>query len=203
MSGTVFIDRDGVICRNRSDYVKSWQEFVFLPHALNALTTLHQAGYQVVIVTNQSAIGRGLMSLETLDDIHTRMTTAIEQHGGRITKIFYCPHHPNENCNCRKPRPGMLHAAAEMLDIDLSQAYMIGDACTDIQAGQAVGCRSFLVLTGRGVAQLSLTLRYSKASFQVVPNLDVAVEHIITNNAEASTQPAFSGNYNRPTSSTL
>ena len=186
MKGIVFIDRDGVICENRHDYVKSWSEFVFLPNALEALAKLTKDGYKIIIVTNQSAVGRGLMDLETLHDIHARMATIIEQHGGRVTRIFYCPHHPDEQCQCRKPQPGMFLAAARELGVELNQAYMIGDACTDIQAGQTVGCRSFLVLTGRGLSQLSLTMHRAKTNFHVVPGLDVAVEHIISNGDSAS-----------------
>ena len=181
MQKTVFIDRDGVICENRADYVKNWDEFAFLPNALEALAALKQAGYRVIIVTNQSAVGRGLMSLETLQDIHTRMANAIREAGGEVEQILYCPHRPEDCCDCRKPQPGMLKQAAECLQIDLADAYMIGDAYSDIQAGQTVGCTSFLVLTGRGLAQLPLTLRHATANFHVVPHLDVAVKHIISN----------------------
>ncbi len=190
MPGTVFIDRDGVICENRSDYVKSWREFVFLPNALQALVALYQNGYQVIVVTNQSAVGRGLMSLETLFDIHTRMAAEVEQHGGHIAQIFFCTHRPGENCYCRKPRPGMLLAAAQMLNFDLTTSYIIGDACTDIQAGQAVGCRSFLVLTGRGLAQLPATFLHATTTFHVVSDLEAAVEHIVNNGWRANSADA-------------
>ena len=195
MQKIVFIDRDGVICENRADYVKNWQEFEFLPNVLEALAVLNQAGYKVVIVTNQSAIGRGLMSLADLQDIHTRMVNVVRQAGGDIEEIFYCPHQPEDQCYCRKPQPGMLNEAAEKLNIDLSRAYMIGDACTDIQAGQAVDCTSFLVLTGRGLAQLSLTLRQASANFHVVPHLDVAVKHIISNDQRRLTHLKQTTNY--------
>lgn len=186
MQKTVFIDRDGVICENRADYVKDWTEFIFLPNALEALAELKQAGYRVVIVTNQSAVGRGFMSLETLQDIHERMITAIRQAGGEIEHVFYCPHQPEDSCDCRKPQPGMLKQAAELLQINLAETYMVGDAYSDIQAGQAVGCTSFLVLTGRGLAQLPLTLRNATTNFHVVPHLDVAVKHIISNGQNRS-----------------
>ena len=191
MKEAVFIDRDGVICENRSDYVKSWSEFVFLPNAVKALAALHQAGYSIIIVTNQSAVGRGLIDLDTLHGIHVRMEAIIEEHGGHIEEILYCPHHPDDGCYCRKPQPGMLMAAAQSLNLDLHNSYMIGDACTDIQAGQAAGTKSFLVLTGRGMAQLPLTLRYATGNFQVVPRLDVAVEHIINSKRANDIQPGF------------
>ncbi len=194
MRETIFIDRDGVICENRSDYVKSWSEFVFLPNVFKPLAVLNQAGYRVIVVTNQSAVGRGLMSLEALHDIHARMTAAIEKHGGEIEHILYCPHRPEDNCDCRKPQSGMLLTAAQMLGIDLNNSYMIGDACTDIQAGQAVGCRSFLVLTGRGMTQLPETFRQATTIFYVMSNFGVAVKHILNNGRHTSPEailPAY------------
>jgi len=187
MKGTVFLDRDGVICENRPDYVKSWDEFVFLPQTFTALAALNQAGYRVIVVTNQSAVGRGLLSPETLHEIHSRMITAIQQHGGHIDRVVHCPHRPDDNCNCRKPRPGMLLTVAQELGLDLRQAYLIGDAYSDIQAGQAVGCRCSLVLTGRGQAQLPLALGqappygeyYATTGFQVAADLNEAVKRIL------------------------
>jgi D-glycero-D-manno-heptose 1,7-bisphosphate phosphatase len=177
----VFIDRDGVICENHDDYVKSWPEFSFLPNSLEALAKLTQAGYRIIVVTNQSAVGRGLLDLETLHDIHSRMIAIVEQHGGRIERVMVCPHRPEDKCRCRKPQPGMLLTAAQELGLDLTSAFMIGDACTDVQAGQAAGCRSFLVLTGRGLSQLAMTMHQAKTNFHVVPGLDIAVEHILNN----------------------
>lgn len=185
MKGVVFLDRDGVICENRADYVKSWQEFVFLPNTLAALADLKRDGYRIIVVTNQSAVGRGLMTLKELNYIHAQMMNTIQQHGGYIEQVIYCPHRPEDNCDCRKPRPGMLLAAAKMFNIDLQQSYMIGDACSDLQAGQAVGCRCFFVLTGRGLAQLPSTLHHTTSSFQIVPDLRVAVKHILNNGWQA------------------
>lgn len=177
--GAVFLDRDGVICENRSDYVKSWDEFVFLPNALDAVTALHQAGLRIIIVTNQSPIERGIFNIQRLDDIHRRMVDTIEAHGGQIEKILYCPHHPKTCCNCRKPKPGMLLQAAETLNINLAQSFMVGDAATDIMAGQAVDCQSLLVLTGRGQQQLPIALKQASSDFRVVAGLPEAVKHIL------------------------
>jgi len=115
----VFLDRDGVINHNRSDYVKSWKEFVFLPGALEAIARLAASAYAIVVVTNQSAIGRGIIPVEAVDDIHRRMVRRVQSAGGRIDAVSLCPHRPDEGCLCRKPAPGMLWEAAGQLSIDL------------------------------------------------------------------------------------
>lgn len=189
MGGVVFLDRDGVINENRPDYVKSWSEFEFLPGSLKALAALHRAGYRIVVVTNQSGVGRGLISRETLHDIHARLLATVRQYGGDIEHVLYCPHRPEDDCHCRKPQPGMLLAAANALKIDLRQSFMVGDAFTDIQAGQAAGCRCFLVLTGRGLSQLSTSLNQAANGFQVVPDLNAAVEHILDDSWRISAMP--------------
>ncbi len=180
----VFVDRDGVICRNRSDYVKSWEEFVFLPGALEALTELARTDLYIVIVTNQSAINRGIVSAETVEEINSRMVLAIEAAGGRVDRVMYCPHRPDEHCACRKPQPGMLVMAAEDLGLDLAHSYLIGDAETDMQAGRAVGCRRYLVLTGRGRRQLVRSLICGKLDFVVKWNLKAAAKVIVRQKSE-------------------
>jgi histidinol-phosphate phosphatase family protein len=148
---TIFLDRDGVINRNlENDYVKCWEEFEFLPNALEAIQNLTEAGYQLIIVTNQSCINKGIISPATLDTIHRRMVAEIEANGGSIRAIYHCPHREEEGCDCRKPRPGMLIQAAAEHAVDLSTACLIGDSIRDIAAGQQAGCRTFLVLTGHG-----------------------------------------------------
>lgn len=178
MRRAVFIDRDGVICRNRDDYVKSWGEFVFLPGALEALAQLARTDLYIVIVTNQSAINRGIVSAETVEDINTRMVLAIEAAGGRVDRVMYCPHRPDERCACRKPQAGMLLLAAKNLGVDLAHSYLIGDAETDMQAARAVGCRRYLVLTGRGRRQLMHSLVCGKLDFVVKWNLKAAAKVI-------------------------
>ena len=146
---TVFLDRDGVINRNLDDdYVKSWSEFEFLPHSLDAIRLLTHAGYQLIIVTNQACINKGILSSKALDKIHRKMLAEIENTGGRIHAIYYCPHRDDENCTCRKPKPGMLMRAASEHDIDPDNTYLIGDSNRDIQAGNQFGACSLLVLTG-------------------------------------------------------
>lgn len=179
MRPAIFIDRDGVICHNRADYVKRWDEFAFLPGALEALARLASSDFALVIVTNQSGIGRGRVTLEAVEDIHRRMLRAIEQAGGRVDAIYLCPHRPDEGCTCRKPLPGLLHRAAAELGLDLSQSYLIGDALEDIQAACAAGCRPYLVLTGRGQAHRAQAERALPGRFRVVRDLGEAVEAIL------------------------
>jgi D-glycero-D-manno-heptose 1,7-bisphosphate phosphatase len=150
----IFLDRDGVINENRSDHVKSWDEFRFLPGALDALEMLHSAGYYVFVVTNQAIIARGLATRQTLDEIHERMLAQVVAYGGKIHDLRYCPHDTGDACNCRKPKPGMLYDLAARWRFDLSRAYMIGDALTDIAAARTAGCQPVLVRTGRGTEQL-------------------------------------------------
>jgi D-glycero-D-manno-heptose 1,7-bisphosphate phosphatase len=178
MHRAVFIDRDGVICRNRDDYVKSWEEFVFLPGALEALARLARLDLHIVIITNQSIINRHMVPVEVVEDIHACMLQAIQAAGGRVDRVMYCPHRPEEHCGCRKPQPGLLLMAAEELDLDLSQSYLIGDAETDMQAGRAAGCRRYLVLTGRGWRQLIRCWFHGERGFTVVPSLGAAVNAI-------------------------
>jgi D-glycero-D-manno-heptose 1,7-bisphosphate phosphatase len=159
----VFLDRDGVINRDRSDFVKSWAEFEFLPGVLDALQLLAATPYVIVVVSNQSAIGRGLVEMETVDEIHSRMLQAIQQAGGRLEAIYYCPHSPEVNCPCRKPKPGLLHQVAEELGLDLSRSYLVGDSVRDLAAARAAGVQPILVLTGHGTSALT-DLRESGAS---------------------------------------
>jgi D-glycero-D-manno-heptose 1,7-bisphosphate phosphatase len=152
----IFLDRDGVISENRNDHVKSWEEFRFLPGALDALARLHQAGFPLFIVTNQAIVNRGMITTQTLEDIHARMLGHVVQHGGFIHDICYCPHDYVENCACRKPRAGMLIDLAARWQINLTASYFIGDAWTDIAAGRAVNCRTIMVRTGRGEEHIQL-----------------------------------------------
>ena len=146
---TVFLDRDGVINRNRkNDYVKSWDEFEFIPNSLRAIQHLTDAGHRLIVVTNQSCINKGIVAPRTLDGIHQRMMSEIERSGGRIHAIYHCPHREDEGCSCRKPKPGLLIQAAHEHGIDLPRSYLVGDSIRDIAAGQELGCQSFFVLTG-------------------------------------------------------
>jgi len=175
----VFLDRDGVINCNRRDHVKSWAEFAFLPGAMDALQKLARLGWPVVVVSNQAIINRGLVSRQTVDEINARMVAAVQDAGGRIDSVLYCPHRPDENCNCRKPRPGLLLQAAEQWALDLSHSYLVGDAENDVLAALSAGCRPILVQTGRGVEQLALLRQRGVDSFHVADNLADAVDWIM------------------------
>lgn len=149
---TIFLDRDGVINQNppNKGYVRRWSEFSFIPNSRKAIRVLTENGYRIIVVTNQSGIGRGLYSEETLADIHSRMVAEIRDTGGKVAGVYYCPHLPDAGCDCRKPRTGLLRRAMREHNLDLSNAYLIGDTTTDIEAGQRVGATTFLVLTGLG-----------------------------------------------------
>ena len=176
----IFLDRDGVICENRPNHVKNWGEFEFLPGVKKSLAMLSRLGLPIIIVTNQAVIGRGMVTVETLEDIHRRMAAEIAAHGGRIDRLIYCPHRPEDECDCRKPKPGMLLQAAAEMGIDLTQSYLIGDATSDIQAGQRVGCRTFLVLTGRGVEQSIPALHSAERHFvTIASDLREVADHIL------------------------
>lgn len=149
----IFLDRDGVINQNRPDHVKSWSEFVFESNVLPAIARLTSLQLPIIVITNQACIGRGLVEREVVDDIHRRMVVAVEKAGGRIDHVLLCPHHPSEECACRKPKPGMLLEAAQRWNLDLSRSFLVGDAITDLQAGWAVGCNTVLVKSGRGAQQ--------------------------------------------------
>jgi D-glycero-D-manno-heptose 1,7-bisphosphate phosphatase len=151
----VFIDRDGVVCENRPDHVKSWSEFVFVPGSVEALASLSNAGVRVFIVTNQAIVGRGVISRRALDVIHERMLDVLTGAGVRIEAVLVCPHHPEDRCRCRKPQPGLLLDAALRDKVDLESSIVVGDAGGDIEAGARAGCETVLVRTGRGAATIS------------------------------------------------
>lgn len=145
----IFLDRDGVINRDSPDYIKNWEAFEFLPGSLEAMRLLTRAGYQLILITNQSIINRGWVPLAVLDHTHSQLRAAVEDAGGRIHDIFFCPHRPDEGCDCRKPKPGMILQAQQRYGIDLSATIMIGDNAKDILCGRAAGCgATILVRTG-------------------------------------------------------
>ncbi len=144
-SPAIFLDRDGVINENPEFYVKSWAEFRFLPGVLEALCQLAQLPWLIFIVTNQSVIGREIISEDRLATIHTKMLKVIQSKGGRIDGIYICPHKPEDGCDCRKPRPGLLYRAAHDHQIDLERSILIGDSMVDIEAAQAVGMPAVLI----------------------------------------------------------
>jgi D-glycero-D-manno-heptose 1,7-bisphosphate phosphatase len=139
-SGAVLLDRDGVINRRLPGHVRTWAEFEFLPGSLEALRRLRLAGERVVVLTNQSAVGRGLIAADQLDEIHRQMCVSVDAAGGHIEAVLTCVHAPADGCACRKPAPGLFLRAADELHVDLGASVMIGDASTDVEAAGAAGC---------------------------------------------------------------
>jgi D-sedoheptulose 7-phosphate isomerase len=146
---TVLLDRDGVLVRNRDDYVKTLKEVEILPGALEALGVLAKREHRVFVVTNQSAIGRGLTTHAKVDRIHSHLSREARRFGGKIEAFLVCPHTPEDGCDCRKPAPGLLFQARDRYGVDLNSAVMIGDWETDTRAARAAGCTSILVMNGR------------------------------------------------------
>ncbi|HSU76777.1 MAG TPA: D-glycero-beta-D-manno-heptose 1,7-bisphosphate 7-phosphatase, partial [Burkholderiales bacterium] len=147
----VILDRDGTINHDSDHYIKSLEEWRPIRGSLEAIAKLTQAGYRIVVATNQSGIARGLFSTRTLFDIHDGLQRAAVQAGGRIDAFFFCPHKADDACQCRKPQPGMLLEVARRFNVALGDTYMVGDALRDVQAAAAAGARPVLVLTGKGL----------------------------------------------------
>ncbi len=146
----VILDRDGVINVDSSQFIKSPAEWKPIPGSLEAIARLNQAGYRVVVATNQSGVGRGLFDMDTLNAIHEKMHRATNLAGGRIDAVFYCPHAQAAGCDCRKPKPGLFKRISECYNVNLTGVPAIGDSLRDLTAAHETGCRPMLVLTGKG-----------------------------------------------------
>ena len=148
----IILDRDGVINHDSDSFIKSPDEWIPLPGSLEAIARLNQAGYRVAVATNQSGVGRGFFSMATLNAIHQKMHTSAQQVGADIDAVFFCPHTQVDNCDCRKPKSGMLVEIAKRFEINLKQesVIVVGDSLRDLQAGFVLGCVPYLVLTGKG-----------------------------------------------------
>ncbi|MFA5488636.1 MAG: D-glycero-beta-D-manno-heptose 1,7-bisphosphate 7-phosphatase [Candidimonas sp.] len=149
------LDRDGVINYDSAEFVKSPDEWVALPGSLEAMARLSQAGWRVVIASNQSGIGRGLFSMDALNAIHAKLRRELAQAGGVLDAIFMCPHRPEDDCLCRKPRPGLFHDIARRYDVSLDNVPAAGDSLRDLQAAAAARCAPWLVMTGNGEKTLA------------------------------------------------
>jgi D-glycero-D-manno-heptose 1,7-bisphosphate phosphatase len=181
MHPAIFLDRDGVVIENRDSYVRSWADVQFIPEALKALVEAHNCEYKFVIVTNQSAVGRGIISYETARMINQRVVEQIEKCGGRIEGVFMCPHAPDQGCACRKPEPGLILQAANELGLDLKRSIMIGDAISDLKAGKAAGTVvQILVKTGRGFSQSRLPDAGKLGPFLIYENLAQALRDVLS-----------------------
>ena len=146
----IILDRDGVINYDSDQFIKSPDEWKPIPGSLEAIARLNQWGWRVVVASNQSGIGRGLFGMDTLNAINEKMVKSLAQVGGRLDAIFFCPHAANSTCTCRKPKPGLFYQIAERFNVDLTGVPAVGDSLRDLLAGAAVGCKPYLVLTGKG-----------------------------------------------------
>lgn len=179
-----FLDRDGVINEDRDDYVKNVKELKIYPHVPEAIRCLNEAGYAVVVVSNQQGVAKGVLSENDLQMIEDEIKRHVEAAGGRIAAFYYCKHLASDNCACRKPKPGMLFRAADDLGIDLKQSVMIGDTERDVQAGQSAGCRTVLLLTGKLTKEDLKTLAYKPDD--VASDLREAAERLCVTNPQDS-----------------
>jgi histidinol-phosphate phosphatase family protein len=154
MQKALFLDRDGVINENREDYVKTWDEFKFLPGAKEAIRLINNSDWMLIIITNQSPIGRGIFPPERLDKIHQNMLSELSKAGCYIDAIYFCPHKPDDYCDCRKPKPGLILRAASDFNIDLENSWMIGDSDSDIEAGREAGCKTEKVSSDNSLLEI-------------------------------------------------
>lgn len=141
----MFLDRDGVINRERHDYVKTADELEIFPNVMECIKLLKDAGFYIIVITNQSAINRGLTSHKNVESIHNTIQQYLRQYGTSIDSFYYCPHRPDENCTCRKPKSGLILKAASDFNIDLSLSWMIGDNDSDMKAAESVGCKGLKI----------------------------------------------------------
>ena len=181
----VFIDRDGTLNEDIG-YVSRPEELVMYPWSAEAVRLINEAGLLAVVITNQSGIARGMYTEKTLAEIHSMMIRELAEQGARIDAVYYCPHHPDVGnhryrleCDCRKPRPGLLRAAATDHDIDLGASFVIGDKASDIKLAERTGARAALVLTGYGSETLAHPERWPCMPEIVAENVLGAVKRII------------------------
>jgi D-glycero-D-manno-heptose 1,7-bisphosphate phosphatase len=180
----VILDRDGVINQDSAEFIKSPDEWIPIPDSLEAIARLHHAGFRVYIASNQSGIGRGLFDIETLNNIHQRLIDELQKKGGRIDAILFCPHAPDQHCDCRKPRPGLYLQIARRTKQSLINVPVIGDSMRDLEAAITVGARPLLVRTGKGEQTL---LRYADflTGITCFDNLSEAVNQLISEASSA------------------
>lgn len=182
MSGTIILDRDGVINQDSDDYIKSAHEWIPIPGSIEAISRLKKAGYLVAVATNQSGLARGYFDMQALQAMHDKMHALLAQRGAAIDGIFFCPHSPADNCVCRKPKPGLLLQIAKQLNIDLKQAVFVGDTLSDTQAARMVGATPVLVKTGKGLRTLQNT--EAVAGIKVYDNLSHYVRELLADHGK-------------------
>lgn len=178
----IILDRDGVINYDSDHFIKSPDEWNPIPGSLEAIARLNQAGYRVIVSSNQSGIARGLFNILTLNAIHQKMHTAAQRVGAHIDAIFFCPHAGDDNCDCRKPKPGMLQEIAKRFDVSLKGVPTVGDSLRDLQAGFVTGCTPYLVLTGKG--EKTLAKGGLPPGTTVHANLAAVVDHLLKTSSD-------------------
>jgi D-glycero-D-manno-heptose 1,7-bisphosphate phosphatase len=178
----VILDRDGTINHEREDYIKSPEEWVPLPGALEAIARLNHAGWHVVVATNQSGIGRGLFDMVALNGMHAKMNQLLARVGGRVEAVFFCPHTPEDHCTCRKPMPGLFNMIGQRFGRHLDGVPMVGDLPRDVLAAQSVGCEPHLVRTGQAATMPDVelqALRQQVPGLTIHPDLSAFADYLI------------------------
>jgi D-glycero-D-manno-heptose 1,7-bisphosphate phosphatase len=187
MTKTIILDRDGVINEDSDAYIKSPDEWLPIPGSLDAIARLKRAGFRVVVATNQSGVARGYFDLSMLQQIHRKMLDLLQQAGGHLDGIFFCPHGPDDHCDCRKPRTGLFQQIAEQFRIDLTGIPAIGDSLRDLQAAEEVGAQPILVLTGKG--EKTLRALHGDPRIPVYRDLAAAVDALLQTDASGDRNP--------------
>ncbi len=157
LTKAIFLDRDGVLIHNRANYVRSWDDVKIYQTTIKSLSLLAKSDFKIIILSNQSAVGRKIISYQTMKEINDRLISIIQNSGGRIDGVFVCPHAPEDHCKCRKPEPGLVFEAEKSFSLDLEKSWLVGDALSDLQTGLNSGIKNLiLVESGRGKKQLKL-----------------------------------------------
>jgi histidinol-phosphate phosphatase family protein len=193
---TIFVDRDGVINKDpggwtRHSYVTDWNEFRFLPGALEALKILNENGVRVIVISNQAGVSKGFFTKETLDEINKRMLKEIRRNGGGIEAVYYCIHRQEDNCECRKPRTGLIRNAIRKYGITAASAYFIGDSHVDVVAGKEAGLKTIFVLSGK-TAQDEM-MKWEKKPDYVFEDLLAAVRWLVAKERRRSDRASRRG----------
>ena len=183
MARLIILDRDGVINEDSDDYIKSVEEWIPIGGSIEAISRLKKAGYLVAVASNQSGIGRGYFEMQDLQAMHDKLNALLAQRGATIDAIFFCPHTPEDNCTCRKPKPGLLLQIARQLNADLKQAVFVGDSPSDIKAARMVGATPVLVKTGKG--QRTLEQHEIVDGVAVYDNLSDFTRELLTDHGES------------------
>ncbi len=182
MTKLVILDRDGVINQDSDNYIRSAEEWIEIAGSIEAIARLSQAGYKVVIATNQSGLARGFFTTETLDAMHEKLLNLVKTQGGTVDGIYFCPHGPDDDCRCRKPRTGLIEEIFSHFDARKADTWLVGDSLRDLQAGIDSSCKVALVLTGKG-RKTQATLSQSRTGIKDVPvykNLNSFVEALLS-----------------------